>query len=113
MPVACRHMAKDFFRDYALCIIFPLIGHFVTRSFAILIFPDFPMMAFSSVIEPLRAALSRSVLVVSIGPVTSEALDRHGVHVDLSPDQPKLGALVDCLGIAGARLQREKRRERL
>ena len=64
-------------------------------------------------IEPLRAALSRSVLVVSIGPVTSEALDRHGVHVDLSPDQPKLGALVDCLGIAGARLQREKRRERL
>jgi transcriptional regulator GlxA family with amidase domain len=28
----------------------------VTRSFAILIFPGFPMMAFSSVIEPLRAA---------------------------------------------------------
>lgn len=28
----------------------------MTRSFAILIFPDFPMMAFSSVIEPLRAA---------------------------------------------------------
>jgi transcriptional regulator GlxA family with amidase domain len=28
----------------------------LTRSFAILIFPGFPMMAFSSVIEPLRAA---------------------------------------------------------
>lgn len=28
----------------------------MTRSFAILIFPDFPMMAFSAVIEPLRAA---------------------------------------------------------
>ena len=28
----------------------------MTRSFAVLIFPDFPMMAFSAVIEPLRAA---------------------------------------------------------
>ena len=27
-----------------------------TLTFAVLIFPDFPMMAFSSVIEPLRAA---------------------------------------------------------
>lgn len=32
------------------------LGHSLTRSFAILIFPGFPMMAFSSVIEPLRAA---------------------------------------------------------
>jgi uroporphyrinogen-III synthase len=65
-----------------------------------------------ALLEPLRAALSSTVLVASIGPVTSEALERHGVHVDLSPDQPKLGALVDCLAVAGARLQREKRRER-
>lgn len=64
-----------------------------------------------ALVAPLRAALARSVLVVSIGPVTSEALERHGVHVDLCPDQPKLGALVDCLGVAGLRLQREKRRE--
>lgn len=64
-----------------------------------------------ALVEPLRAALASSVLVTSIGPVTSEALERHGVHVDLSPDQPKLGALVDCLAVAGARLQREKRRE--
>ena len=27
-----------------------------TRRFAVLVFPDFPMMAFSAVIEPLRAA---------------------------------------------------------
>lgn len=65
-----------------------------------------------ALVEQLRAALERSILVVSIGPITSEALERHGVHVDLSPDQPKLGALVDCLTVAGARLQREKRRER-
>jgi uroporphyrinogen-III synthase len=64
-----------------------------------------------ALVVPLRAALARSVLVVSLGPVTSEALERHGVHVDLSPDQPKLGALVDCLGVAALRLQREKRRE--
>lgn len=63
-----------------------------------------------ALVEPLRAALASTVLVASIGSVTSEALERHGVHVDLSPDQPKLGALVDCLAAAGARLQREKRR---
>lgn len=60
---------------------------------------------------PLRDALARSVLVASLGPVTSEALERQGVHVDLSPELPKLGALVDCLGVAAQRLQREKRRE--
>jgi uroporphyrinogen-III synthase len=61
--------------------------------------------------QPLRAALSSTVLVVSIGPVTSEALARHGVHADLSPEQPKLGALVECLSRAGAKLQLEKRRQ--
>ena len=60
--------------------------------------------------QPLRTAFSSTVLVASIGPVTSEALARHGVHADLSPEQPKLGALVDCLARAGARLQLEKRR---
>ncbi len=41
----------------------------------------------------LRAAFAR-VAVVSIGPVCSEALDAHGVAVDLEPDPPKMGALV-------------------
>ena len=41
----------------------------------------------------LRTALNR-VVVVSIGPVCSEALEAHGVHVDVESDPPKLGALV-------------------
>jgi len=60
--------------------------------------------------QALRDACDHAVLVASIGPVTNEALARHGVHADLSPDQPKLGALVDCLARAALRLQHEKRR---
>jgi uroporphyrinogen-III synthase len=41
----------------------------------------------------LRAAFAR-VAVVSIGPVCSEALDAHGVAVDLEADPPKMGVLV-------------------
>ena len=63
--------------------------------------------------QPLRDAFARAVLVASIGSVTNEALARHGVHADLSPEQPKLGALVDCLARAAARLQQEKRRHSL
>jgi uroporphyrinogen-III synthase len=62
--------------------------------------------------KPLGDAFSGPVLVASIGPVTNEALARYGVHADLSPEQPKLGALVDCLARAAARLQHEKRRHR-
>jgi uroporphyrinogen-III synthase len=60
--------------------------------------------------QALRDAFAHAVLVTSIGPVTNEALARQGVHTDLSPEQPQLGALVDCLARAAARLQHEKRR---
>jgi uroporphyrinogen-III synthase len=43
--------------------------------------------------DALRTAFAR-VAVVSIGPVCSEALDAHGVAVDLEADPPKMGALV-------------------
>jgi len=62
-------------------------------------------------LQPLREALSGPVLVASLGPITSEALRRQGVHADLSPEQPKLGALVDCLSRAASALQFEKRRQ--
>jgi len=42
---------------------------------------------------PLRAGLARTV-VVSIGPVCSEALEAHGVHPQLEPTPPKMGPLV-------------------
>jgi uroporphyrinogen-III synthase len=43
--------------------------------------------------DALRAALARAV-VVSIGPVCSEALEAHGVHPQLEPTPPKMGPLV-------------------
>ncbi|HEX2677775.1 MAG TPA: uroporphyrinogen-III synthase, partial [Polyangiales bacterium] len=64
-----------------------------------------------ALLQPLREALSGPVLVASLGTVTNEALMRQGVHADLSPEQPKLGALVDCLARAAAALQFEKRRQ--
>ena len=51
--------------------------------------------------DALRAAFAR-VAVVSIGPVCSEALDAHGVRVDLEADPPKMGALV---ALAAARVR--------
>jgi uroporphyrinogen-III synthase len=43
--------------------------------------------------DALRAAFA-TLAVVSIGPVCSEALDAHGVAVDLEADPPKMGVLV-------------------
>ena len=34
------------------------------------------------------------MLVASIGPTTSEALEEYGVHVDFEPSHPKMGLLV-------------------
>jgi uroporphyrinogen-III synthase len=63
-----------------------------------------------SLAEPLRAAFRRSVLVISIGPVTSEALERYGIAPDLTPEQPKIGPLVESLARSATRLSRAKRR---
>lgn len=44
--------------------------------------------------DALRAALARRVVVASIGPVCTEALEAHGVGADLEAAPPKLGVLV-------------------
>jgi uroporphyrinogen-III synthase len=41
----------------------------------------------------LRAALAR-IVVASIGPVCSEAIEAHGVHPQLEATPPKMGPLV-------------------
>ena len=41
----------------------------------------------------LRQALVH-VMVASIGPISSETLLDHGVHVDMEPRHPKMGVLV-------------------
>jgi len=56
----------------------------------------------------LVAALHR-IVVTSIGPVCSEALEAHGVPPDLEASPPKLGPLVTLLAARGAMLVAAKR----
>ncbi len=59
--------------------------------------------------DALRKALRERVLVVSVGPVTSEALLEHQLPVDLVPEHPKMGQMVIALAEQGARLLAQKR----
>jgi uroporphyrinogen-III synthase len=45
----------------------------------------------------LRAALAERVVVGSIGPTTSAALRAHGLPVDIEPEHPKSGHLVNAV----------------
>src|SRR5574337_751361 len=58
--------------------------------------------------EPLRAGLSETV-VASIGPTCSNALRAHGVVVDLEPEHPKMGHLVQTAARHANVLRRIKR----
>jgi uroporphyrinogen-III synthase len=58
--------------------------------------------------DALRAAFGRTV-VASVGPVCSEALDAHGVRVDLEADPPKMGPLVALIADRAPGLVRSKR----
>ncbi|MGH7899904.1 MAG: uroporphyrinogen-III synthase [Candidatus Binatia bacterium] len=57
----------------------------------------------------LSAALGRMV-VASIGPICSAALERHGVAVDLEPEHPKMGHLVLAAAERASVLLTSKRR---
>jgi uroporphyrinogen-III synthase len=59
--------------------------------------------------DSVREAFQRATVVASIGPVTSDALRRHGVVPDLTPEQPKLAALVASLARQAAETLRTKR----
>ncbi len=58
--------------------------------------------------EPMRLGLGRAV-VASIGPTTSEELQRHGVRADLEPSHPKMGFLVKEAAEQSGELLRRKR----
>jgi uroporphyrinogen-III synthase len=62
--------------------------------------------------EAVRAALAATV-VGSIGPVCREALERHGVSVDVEPQHPKMGRLVHAVAERGAEVLRSKRHRSL
>lgn len=60
--------------------------------------------------EALRAAFGR-VLVASVGPVCSEALEQFGLSVDLEPEHPKMGHLLAAVANRGRALLQAKRQK--
>lgn len=59
-------------------------------------------------LDQLRRA-ARRVVIASVGPVCSEALQAHGLPVDLEPDHPKMGHLINAVAQRGHSLVAAKR----
>ena len=59
--------------------------------------------------DALCGALRRRTVVVSIGPITTNALEGHGVKPDLHPEHPKMGHLMAAIARQAADLLRRKR----
>ena len=58
--------------------------------------------------SPVRLALPRMV-IASIGPTTTEALEEFGLEPDITPSHPKMGFLVkETAEQAGAILERKR-----
>jgi uroporphyrinogen-III synthase len=70
-------------------------GEFEAVLFTTSIQPDhlFRVAARAGIEAQVRDGLSR-MMIASIGPTTTEALEDHGIHVDLEPSHPKMGLLV-------------------
>ncbi len=68
----------------------------------------FQMAAEMKLEDPMRRGLSRTI-VASIGPTTSEELQRRGIRADLEPSHPKMGFLVKETAERSAELLRRKR----
>src|SRR6266852_7253272 len=59
--------------------------------------------------DALRDALRGRTVVVSIGPITTEALQGHGIQPDLHPEHPKMGHLLIAVAREADNLLRRKR----
>jgi uroporphyrinogen-III synthase len=59
--------------------------------------------------DALREALRSRTVVVSIGPITTEALQGHGIQPDLQPEHPKMGHLLIAVAREADNLLRRKR----
>ncbi len=62
-------------------------------------------------VDALLEAFRERTVVASIGPITSAALQEHGVEPDLSPEHPKMGHLVAEVARQAAGLLARKQRE--
>ena len=58
--------------------------------------------------DALQAAF-HGVVVASIGPLSSDAIRRHGIEVDLEPEHPRMGSLVAAVAERAPALVRAKR----
>jgi uroporphyrinogen-III synthase len=58
----------------------------------------------------LREAFRGRTVVASIGPITTAALQEHGVEPDLHPEHPKIGHLVAEVARQATALLERKRR---
>jgi uroporphyrinogen-III synthase len=63
----------------------------------------------ASDVDALRVALANAA-IGAIGPICREALERRGVRVDVEPQHPKMGQLVQAVAERGADLLHTKRR---
>ncbi len=59
--------------------------------------------------DALREALRGRTVVVSIGPITTEALQGHGIQLDLQPEHSKMGHLLIAVAREADNLLRRKR----
>ena len=59
----------------------------------------------------MRRALRTDLVVASVGPMTSEALEREGITPDIVPGHPKLGHLVLAVARRARGLMHEKREQ--
>ena len=57
----------------------------------------------------VRRALSSEIVVASVGPITSEALERQGITTDITPGHPKLGHLILAVARRARSMVSEKR----
>ena len=60
--------------------------------------------------DEVHRAMVEDCLVASIGPITTEALQAHGIPVDLEPQHPKMGHLVKLIKEEGGLALQNKRR---
>ncbi|QQR91159.1 MAG: uroporphyrinogen-III synthase [Myxococcales bacterium] len=64
--------------------------------------------------EAMKKALCDDLLVLSVGPICSEALKERGLPVDLEPEHPKMGHLVKSFAERGkATLERKRGRTKV
>jgi uroporphyrinogen-III synthase len=61
--------------------------------------------------DALREAFRGRMVVASIGPITTAALQEHGIEPDLHPEHPKMGQLVAEIARQAAELLERKRRD--